>query len=178
GPANGTPGSKCTSGCTEVVPPLRIPGGGSQRTDCLLETSIDMQTPALDRNGLPSKKQVCVDDDPTCDFDPTPGSCQFHAWLCFGGDEARVACAADSVASIEVKKPSAKDRGGLAALRQALLQRLGALTLPLPAGERCTQRVNVEATAGKTAKLSLRASDPLGARDTDSLQFTCAAASR
>ena len=175
GPANGTPGGKCTSTCTEVVPALRIPGGGSSRTDCLLETSVDMQTPTLNRDGTPAKKQVCVDDDPTCDFDPTPGSCQFHVWLCFGGDDARIACAADSVASIEVRKPSPRDQGALAALRQALQQRLGAFTLPLPAGEHCTQRVNVEATTGKTAKLSLKVSDPLGARDSDSLQFKCQA---
>jgi hypothetical protein len=75
------------------------------------------------------------------------------------------------VASIAVQKPSVKDQGILAALRQALLQRIGAFTLPLPAGEHCTQRVNVEATAGKTTKLSLKVSDPLGARDSDSLQF-------
>ena len=62
-----------------------------------------------------------------------------------------------------MRKPSVKDQGALAALRQALLQRLGAFTLPLPAGEHCTQRVNVEATAGKTTKLSLKVSDPLGA---------------
>jgi len=77
------------------------------------------------------------------------------------------------VAGIAVTKPSVKDQGSLAALRQALLQRLGAFTLPLPAGEQCTQRVNVEATAGKTTKLSLKVSDPLGAHDSDSLQFKC-----
>jgi hypothetical protein len=39
-----------------------------------------------------------------------------------------------------------------------------------------TQRVNVEATVGKTTKLSLKVSDPLGVRDSDSLQFKCVAA--
>jgi hypothetical protein len=156
-----------------VVPPLRIPGGGSTRTDCLLETSVDTQTPTLNRDGTPSKKQVCVDNDPTCDFDPAPGSCQFHVWLCFGGADSRISCSADSVASIELRKPSPRDVGDLAALRQALQQRLGAFTLPLPAGEQCTQRVNVDAISGKTTKLSLRTSDALGARDNDSLQFKC-----
>jgi cysteine-rich repeat protein len=173
GPANGTPGDKCTSTCTEVVPPLRIPGGGSTRTDCLLETSVDTQTPTVNRDGTPAKKQVCVDNDPTCDFDPAPGSCQFHVWLCFGGADSRISCAADSVASIELRKPSPRDLGALAALRQALQQRLGAFTLPLPAGEHCTQRVNIDATSGKTTKLSLKTSDALGARDNDSLQFKC-----
>ena len=111
GPANGTPGSKCTTSCTEVVPPLCIPGGGSKQTDCLLETSIDMQNPTLKRDGTPSNNQVCTDNDPNCDFDPNPGSCEFHVWLCFGGDDSRIACAADAVASIEIKKPSVKDQG-------------------------------------------------------------------
>jgi cysteine-rich repeat protein len=174
GPANGTPGSKCTTSCTEVVPPLRIPGGGSKQTDCLLETSIDMQNPTLKRDGTPSNNQVCTDNDPACDFDPNPGSCEFHVWLCFGGDDSRIACAADSVASIEVKKPSEKDQGAAAALRQALLQRLGTFTLPLPAGERCTQRVNVDVTAGKgQGKLSLKVANPLGDRDSDSIKVKC-----
>jgi cysteine-rich repeat protein len=174
GPANGTPGDKCTSSCTEVVPPLRIPGGGSKQTDCLLETSIDMQNPTLKRDGTPSNTQVCTDNDPTCDFDPNPGSCEFHVWLCFGGDDSRLACAADSVASIEVKKPSEKDQGAAAALRQALLLQLGKFTLPLPAGEHCTQHVNVDVTAGKgQGKLSLRVADPLGGRDTDSIKLKC-----
>jgi hypothetical protein len=160
-----------------VVPPLRIPGGGSKRTDCLLETSIDMQTATLKGDGTPSNKQICVDNDPTCDFDPNPGSCEFHVWLCFGGDDARIACAADSVASIEVKKPSEKDQGSLAVLRQALTQRLGAFTLPLPAGEQCAKRVDVEVTAGKKdGKLSLKVANPLGDRDSDSIKLKCAAA--
>lgn len=33
----------CTATCTEIVPPLRIPGGGSKRSDCQLETAIDLQ---------------------------------------------------------------------------------------------------------------------------------------
>src|SRR5262249_9723926 len=73
---------------------------------------------------------------------------------------------------------SVKDQGLPATLRQEVLQRLGALTLPLPAGEHCTERVNVEATAGKTTKLSLKGSDPLGARDSDSLQVKGVAAAQ
>jgi cysteine-rich repeat protein len=115
GPANGTPGSRCTSTCTEVVPPLRIPGGGSKRTDCLLETSIDVQNVTLKGDGSPSNRQTCTDDDPSCDFDPNPGTCRFHVWLCLGGADPRLACAADSVASVEVAKPSAREQGNLAA---------------------------------------------------------------
>jgi cysteine-rich repeat protein len=174
GPANGTPGGQCTAQCTEVVPALRIPGGGSKSSDCFLETSVDIQTPTLKGDGTPSNKQICADNDPTCDFDPNPGSCRFHAWLCFGGGDARLACTADSVAEIELRKPSEKEQGALAALRQAVVQRLGAFSLPLPAGERCTTRIDVDVPAGrKDGKLSLRVRNPVGARDTDNLKFKC-----
>ncbi len=55
------------------------------------------------------------------------------------------------------------------------MQRLGALTLPLPAGERCTTRVDVDVPAGrKDGKLSLRIRNTIGARDSDDLKFKCA----
>jgi len=174
GPNNGMPGSKCTSQCTEVVPALRIPGGGSKSTDCLLETSVDIGTPTLKGDGTPSNKQICADNDATCDFDPNAGSCRFHAWLCFGGGDPRIACNADSVAQVELRKPSEKEQGDLAALRQAVVQRLGAFSLPLPAGERCTTRIDVDVPAGrKDGKLSLRVRNAVGARDTDNLKFKC-----
>jgi cysteine-rich repeat protein len=174
GAANGTPGSHCTAQCTEVVPALRIPGGGSKSSDCFLETAVDIQAPTLKGDGTPSNKQVCADNDPGCDFDPTPGSCRFHAWLCFGGGDDRLACTPDSVAEIELRKPSEKEQGALAALRQAVVQRLGAFSLPLPAGERCTTRIDVDVPAGrKDGKLSLRVRNAVGSRDTDNLKFKC-----
>src|SRR5262249_52800209 len=125
----------------------------------------------------PANKQTCVDNDPGCDFDPNPGTCEFRVWLCFGGADARIGCAADSVASIELKKPSARDQGPLAALHEALVQRLGALSLPLTAGERCTQHVAVDVPAGKKdGKLSLKVRNPLGNRDSDSIKLKCAVA--
>jgi cysteine-rich repeat protein len=173
GAANGTPGSKCTSGCTEVVPPLRIPGGGSKRADCQIESSLDVQQVTLKGDGTPSNRQACTDNDPGCDFDPNPGSCQFHLWLCFGGADDRIACAADSIASITVRKPSDRDQGSLAALRQALVARLGQLALPTSPGEVCTRRVDVDVVAGKQAQVSLRSQDTIGARDSDSIKLRC-----
>jgi cysteine-rich repeat protein len=173
GPANGTPGGECTAQCTEVIPTLRIPGGGSKRTDCLLEASVDVQTPTLKRDGTPSNKQICVDNDPGCDFDPNPGTCQFHAWLCLAGSDARISCAADSVVSTEVRKPNERDTGDRAALRQAALQRLGALSLPLAPGERCTSRIDVDVRGRKEGKLSVRVQNPVGKKDTDTLKFKC-----
>jgi cysteine-rich repeat protein len=173
GAANGTVASKCTSSCTEVVPPLRIPGGGSKRTDCQVETSLDIQNVTLKGDGTPSNRQLCVDNDPSCDFDHNPGSCQFHLWLCFGGADARIACAADSVTVVDVRRPSAKDQGNLAALRQALIARLGELSLPTSGGELCTRRVDVDVTAGKQAQVSLRTQDVAGDRDSDSIKLRC-----
>jgi hypothetical protein len=159
-----------------VVPALRIPGGGSRRSDCLLETAVDIESPALDGDGTPTNRQTCVDNDPGCDFDPAAGSCQFRVWLCFGGGDPRIECAADSVASIELKKPGTRDKGDLALLRQTLLDRLGALALPLSAGERCTQHVGVTVPAGrKDAKLSLKVRNSLGTRDSDTIKLRCQA---
>ena len=127
-------------------------------------------------DGTPSNKQECVDNDPTCDFDPTPGSCRFHLFLRLGGADDRLACAADSVASIEIRRPSLRDQGPASALRQALQQRIGALSLPLPLGEQCTQRVDVDVTAGKKpASLALRTRNAAGARDSDSIKLRCLA---
>jgi len=61
----------------------------------------------------------------------------------------------------QIRRPSLRDQGPAAALGQALEQRVGALSLPLPPGEQCTQRVDVDVTAGKKqASLSLRTRKP------------------
>src|SRR5262249_347513 len=70
-----------------------------------------------------------------------------------------------------LRKPSPRDLGALAALRQALQQRLGAFTLPLPAGGHRPQRGNVEAASGEKTKQSLRTRDAPGARGNTPLPF-------
>ena len=148
GPGNGTQGGQCTATCTEVVPALRIPGGGSRRTDCLLESAMRLATPALGRDDIPSKTQACVDNDPGCDFDPAPGSCALHLWLCLGGADERLACLADAVTGVELSKPKESDVRE-SGLRQAIVGQLGALSLPLPANEHCTGRIDVEVPLGR-----------------------------
>src|SRR3954468_13927675 len=81
GAANGTPDSDCTSYCEEVIPALRLPGGGPGKTDCHVETVLDLATPTLDHAGLPAPRQHCVDGDPACDRDPAPGVCSFAFWV-------------------------------------------------------------------------------------------------
>ena len=81
GAANGTATSDCTVACEEVIPALRIPGGGSRITDCQLEGVLDFPGPALDRAGIPSRKQRCTDGDPACDRDPAVGTCTIAFWI-------------------------------------------------------------------------------------------------
>ncbi len=85
GAANGTPASDCTTACEEVIPPVRVPGGGSKSTDCHVETVFDLAPPRVDQRGLPTRRQLCVDGDPTCDRDPAPGACSFAFWVCVAG---------------------------------------------------------------------------------------------
>lgn len=173
GPANGTPGSECTATCTFVVPPLRIPGGGSKATDCQLETALDLAAPAVDRKGLPSAKQECVDGDPGCDRDPAAGSCGFATWACVAGADARIGCAADHVADLEVRRPTTRDTGTLAALRATLLQGLGAYQ-PTGPGEVCSGRMILRVPADKRwAKLQLRTHNAARRSDTDTLRLRC-----
>ncbi len=176
GPENGTPESQCTATCTEKVPPLRIAGGGSPALDCLVEYSLNTTAPILDRAGQPSKKQDCVDNDPSCDLDPTVGTCWFKGWVCVGGADPRIACPAQTVASLELMKPSLRDVGPLATLRTAAQQRLSAIALPVTSGEVCTQRIDVTMPAGRRPlTLSIKGRDPLGKSDRDTLKLRCLA---
>jgi cysteine-rich repeat protein len=175
GAANGTPDSTCSAGCAEVVPAVRIPGGGSRLSDCQLETALYLASPALDGKGLPSTKQSCTDGDPGCDRDPAPGRCGFAMWACVAGDDARIGCGAVHVASLEVRRPSTRDTGTLAAIRAVLLQGVGAFVATGP-GEVCSGRMVLGVPAGKSwTKLQLRTRDAAGRPDTDSLKLRCLA---
>src|SRR6266849_1857649 len=177
GALNGQPGDPCSARCTENPPAGRIPGGSSAH-DCVAEWALATSQLATAHNGLPSTKQTCVDNDPSCDFDPTPGSCRFHLWSCVGGDDTRLGCAASAVASVGLVRPNAKQTGSAAVARQALLGALGRLPLPTPgAGEVCSERIDLDVPAGK-AKLvvSADATTADGVRDRDTLKLTCAPA--
>jgi len=171
---NGTPGDRCDATCTEVPPANRIPGGGSKRTDCELQWSIDEGTVALDRKGKPTTKQPCRDGDPTCDFDPTPGRCRYHVWACLGGDAPALGCPASVITNVTLTKPNANAKATDAAARQVLLQKLGAVPLPVGPGERCTGRMDLDVPVGRT-KLSIRTkvTPSAGQSDRDALLLTC-----
>jgi cysteine-rich repeat protein len=173
GASNGTPGDSCSAECTEVPAPLRIPGGRSP-VDCASEYALAIGTPALLRGGLPSTKQSCVDDDPSCDFDPTPGTCRLHLWACLGGPDDRISCAANGVTSARVDRPSASQSGPAANARAALVAAFDRLVLPQPAGEKCTRRIDLDLPAGRS-KLTIRtqAQSAAGPTDRDSLKLSC-----
>jgi len=177
GALNGQPGDPCSARCTENPPAGRIPGGGSAH-DCVAEWALATSALAVAHNGLPSSKQTCVDNDPSCDFDPTPGSCRFHLWSCVGGDDARLGCAASAVASLGLVRPSASQSGPAARARQALLGAFGRLPLPTAGtAEVCTERIDLDVPAGRSKLLvSAEAATVDGVRDRDTLKLTCAPA--
>jgi cysteine-rich repeat protein len=179
GALNGTPGSTCSVTCTETPPALRIPGGGPSASDCALEWSLALAAPALDHSGRPSTTQTCTEGDPACDFDPTAGRCRFHLWACLGGADPLLACAAGAVASVDLKRPSASEKGPGPAARQVLLGALGGLGFPVGPGERCTRRMDVDVPAGR-AKLTIHtlARRTGASSDSDTVKLVCAAPPR
>lgn len=170
GAANGAPGGECTAVCEEVIPVLRIPGGGARGSDCQLEAVLDLASAVLDRDGLPSRKQRCVDGDLGCDRDPAPGSCSFAFWICVAGGDARIGCAADHVASLEIRRPGAGAGGVLGAVRAELHDKLGAY-VPTGPGEICSgcMLLRVPVSRRRLA-VRLRTRNAAGRPDTVSLR--------
>lgn len=178
GALNGTPGSRCSTSCTEVPAALRIPGGGSKSLDCGFEWSAEMPAGGVlvDKAGIPRNSQRCTDGDPACDFDATPGKCGMRLWACLGGADARLACTAQQITAVDVTSPRTNATGSQLAARIALVAAVAALGLPAGPGEECSQRVEVEIPVNKSLKLATRATNSAGKRDTDSLKLSCRAA--
>ncbi len=172
GAANGTPGSDCTAVCEEVIPALRVPGGGKKTSDCLVETVFDLAAPRVDSKGLPTMRQLCADGDPSCDRDPAAGACAFAFWVCVAGDDTRIGCAADHVAALQLRQPKANAMGVAAAARVELLDKLGAYQ-PTGPGEVCSGRMLIGVPVMKTVHIQLRATSGGGRVDTDTLRLRC-----
>lgn len=172
GSQNGTAGSTCAANCTLAPPALRIPGNGQRPVDCAVEFSMQVPNPAVDKKGLPSKKQRCHDNDPACDIDPTVGVCKVRVWTCVGGSDARFGCSGVGVASIDLAKPSSRTPGPS---RDALLASFATLGLPAPAGERCSPPAVITVPAGrKRFVVRTKAILETARRDNDTLQVECA----
>jgi sugar lactone lactonase YvrE len=69
------PPGQCHPSCS-AEPGACMPGGGPRGVDCLAQTFV------VGRAGGPPVVMRCRDNDPACDFDPTPGSCTFRVACC------------------------------------------------------------------------------------------------
>jgi cysteine-rich repeat protein len=184
----------------ECSGPACVPGGGSDRSDCLLEWLV-AAAPELDNGGLPRRRIVCHEADPQCDSDPdiSNHSCSLPVRLCINAVDARLPrCTPSDVAALAVYKPypdrlrDAADVANLAALEAGVHQDLGITVLrgqtPFLAGtpnaltDFCSDPIDLivplrvrssgkEARGRKTVRLKVATS--AGDRDTDSLRFEC-----
>ena len=129
-----------------------------------------------DRRGTPTYVQSCSDDDPSCDFDPTPGNCRVRLWACLGAPDARLSCAATTVKSVDIVGPRADASHPFeVSARDALASALGTLGLPAGPGEACTRHFEVDVPTGPS-RLTLRVVSGFGNRsqvDSDALVLRC-----
>lgn len=177
GDANGTDASRCSDTCSITPPDLRIPGGGSGKTDCAAEWSVETAPSdvVIAKNGLPKPIAFCRAGDPSCDFDlETPG-CQFRVWGCFGAADSRISCSAQGVRDFDLRRPTARSRKTTdLEARATLLRGIGSLDLAAISGETCTPAMLVDVPSGERLRMSAR-TFIAGAklRDGDRLKLQC-----
>lgn len=113
------------------------PGGGNPQSDCQSEWLIT-PPPPFAGNGLPGRKVICYEGDPTCDadLDLDNHGCVFPLKLCINNADSRLPnCAPSDVAAFEVGKPAfdrlrnSADSANNAALENAANQDLGVTVL-------------------------------------------------
>jgi K319L-like, PKD domain len=82
------------------------------RSGCQVEWLVASGTQSIDRYGLASQKQLCVDGDPGCDFSPqAAGLCEFHVQVCFNNvDPALPACTPSGIGMVKVLAPRLRRR--------------------------------------------------------------------
>jgi hypothetical protein len=94
--------------CTSPAPGNCIAGGGSKRTDCLMEFATGGPLEFNKRGNKIKGLLRCADGDPACDLDRTrDGQCTFGVALCFANADPRyTGCEPSPVRSLEVLKPN------------------------------------------------------------------------
>jgi hypothetical protein len=196
-----TPTSTSTATFTNTLPPTStptptqppcvapapanpcIPGGGLKGTDCNMEW-VTTPVPPLLRSGIPRRRLVCIEGDPSCDFDPTPndGNCLFHVRLCFNNQDPRLSsCVPSSIVALEVKSPNpnrlrdSADSANLATLSSAF-------SGPDSTPNDCTGPLNIQVPlrhllsgkfGARTKTLRVQVTAATGQVDTDSLRVRC-----
>jgi hypothetical protein len=93
--------------CSAGAPGRCLPGGGSRKSDCLVE--FNTPGPITYTKNLRRVKNVlrCSDGDPRCDRDGTvDGTCTFGVNVCVANEDPRFPrCAQSPVRSFEVRRP-------------------------------------------------------------------------
>lgn len=107
---NTSGGDLCPAGCRYVDGHSAIRGNVQKptkdRAGCQVEWYVVDPSNPLDRYGLPTRDQKCADQDPTCDFDPTPGRCRFEVVACASNDDPSLpACAPNGIATFRLRDP-------------------------------------------------------------------------
>ena len=160
-----------------------VPGGGSKDDDCLTQ----FVAPANKPTGKP-KRIRCVDGDPTCDDDPTPGICRFLVDVCANvPDPGLPACSGRDLEffTVENVHPDTDPRHDFEF--QALEDAVNSFVMPVASDEQneCAgevamvlpleAKVQAKGAKWKKSKKTLRttAQGPLGVRDDDKLSMTC-----
>ncbi len=177
-----------------------VSGGGSSRSDCMLEWIVQ-PLPDLDRRGRPLRKVICHEGDPFCDadFDIDNASCSLPVTLCANNLDPRLPdCVPGEVSTFAVFKPypdrlrDAADVANLAALENAAHSGFGITVLRgrtefLPGaytferdlcGEPFAITVPLRVrNSGKVLRghkvVRVRTLQSEGRRDTDTLRFEC-----
>ena len=155
-----------------VVLPTSHPfaGGGSRRTDCLLEWDV-AGSPHVQTS--PRLSFTCRDNDPSCDQDSTAGQCTFQLTTCVNVADQRLphCSAAAPLTSYRLVSPSttAGDPGERSNAN-ALLQALPALG---SAAGTCSSPFSFGLPVGGPRWIRLSAVAGDGRRDADRVQLTC-----
>ncbi|MFQ5668828.1 MAG: S8 family serine peptidase, partial [Candidatus Binatia bacterium] len=147
-------------------------GGGSARSDCLVEWKIPATTVTSRHRRTAA---ACRDADPTCDTDKIAGKCTLSLSVCFKVRDRRLPrCEAAAPIVASAFTLSARKRGALDAANRRALS--GALPpLPITGETQCTAPVAFVVPVGEAQwiRFSARAAD--GRRDYDRLRLTCVA---
>jgi hypothetical protein len=154
-------------------------------TDCALEWSITPVPPFDPKKGVPTSKIVCIDNDPACDADNTPGQCTFMVGACVNVVDSRFTCTPTDVDTYLLKKPSTKDAARPDKVRFARDNRRGVDLgldglIPTAASNVCSaeQPFVVPLKKGtKKATLQIQAvstDSTTAIVDKDTIKFTCA----
>jgi hypothetical protein len=183
--------------CTAGAPGHCIVGGGSVRTDCLMEMSSAGPVTLNSRGTRVKGALYCADGDVACDLDGSrDGYCTFGVSLCFGNSDPRLPkCKPRMIRGVEVLKPNARkttsvssaanveDLERAATILGLEVRRRGRIVAPATTalGENfCSPRVRLRTPSpalvgGKAAKRKfvLRATATSGQQDKDRFTVVC-----